>query len=77
LVKRKVRTTDNTLVKRKGRTTDNTLVKRKVRTTDNTLVKRKGTSITRRYPLVEQELLTIPEHLNSPRFICVVRVVQL
>ena len=27
--------------------------------------------ITRRRPLVEQELLTLPEHMSSPRFLVV------
>jgi hypothetical protein len=27
------------------------------------------TRLTRRVPLVEQELLTLPEHLSSPRFL--------
>jgi hypothetical protein len=35
-----------------------------------------GTGVSRRVPLVEQELLPLPEHLNSPLSFSVVRVVQ-
>ena len=36
--------------------------------THNTTLKTKA-GVTRRVPLVEQELLTLPEHLNSPWFL--------
>jgi hypothetical protein len=34
------------------------------------------TRLARRVPLVEQELLTLPEHLSSPRFFCGIRVTR-
>ena len=35
-----------------------------------------GVRITRRVPLVEQELLTLPEHLSSPPVFCGARVAR-